>query len=239
MKQIYLLFILLFSFNLSSAQDDDLFGEWFLYHLVIDSNQVNNPSSILPAIEFWSDPINNNEFEFFGFAICSGYGGTYHFNAQQTLDIDSFTETQGNPCNTNEENLFETQYFYMVLSSNPLSELNYDITGTGEDATLVITNLLNGNQAFYGRQTLSIHENELITSEISLSRNPVANSLNLSTAQNLVGSNYDIFSISGQHVTNGVLDSNSINVNQLQSGLYFLKVSTDDAIFETVKFIKE
>ncbi|MFT5245149.1 MAG: hypothetical protein ACI8QQ_003097, partial [Psychroserpens sp.] len=57
--------------------------------------------------------------------------------------------------------------------------------------------------------------------------------------QNIIGSNYEMFSITGQRVSNGILNSNSINVNQLHSGLYVLKVSKDENSFETVKFIKE
>jgi hypothetical protein len=144
-------------------------------------------------------------------------------------------------CDTAEEALFENYYFTQVLSTgnSGTTELDYDITGTGDDATLVVTNLINGNQAFYGRQALSVDDNLFNSSKITLNRNPISNSLELSATQNIIGSNYEMFSITGQRVSNGILNSNSINVNQLHSGLYVLKVSKDENSFETVKFIKE
>nr|WP_321231020.1 T9SS type A sorting domain-containing protein [uncultured Psychroserpens sp.] len=222
------------------APPANIIGQWYLHNLVVDTNQINNPSGSTPDIFFSTNLGDLLGFRLYGSGVCNGFQSDYYLNPQQSFNAEFISATLA-MCDTTEEELFENYYFTQVLSTgnNGSTELHHEITGTGDDATLVVTNLLNGNQAYYGRQTLSIDDNEFNSSEISLNRNPVSNRLDVSTNQNLIGSNYEIFSITGQRITNGVLDSNSINVNQLHSGLYFLKVSTDENVFETVKFIKD
>tara|TARA_B100000809_G_C15134380_1_gene529912 strand:- start:3384 stop:4502 length:1119 start_codon:yes stop_codon:yes gene_type:complete len=223
-----------------TQQTPNIIGLWYLYNLVIDSNQINNPNGSNPDIFFSTNLGDLLGYTLYGSGVCNGFQSDYYFNPQQTFNAEFISATLA-LCDTAEEELFENYYFYQVLSTitTGTAELDYEITGTGDDATLIITNLVNGNQAFYGRQALSTDENEFNSSKISLNRNPISNSLDLSTTQNLTGSNYEIFSITGQRITNGSLTSNSINVNQLHSGLYVLKVSTDKNRIEMVKFIKE
>lgn len=222
------------------APPANMIGQWYLYNLVVDGNQINNPAGSAPDIFFSINPGGFSGFNLYGSGACNGFQSDYYFNPQQTFNTEFISPTLGF-CNTAEEILFENFYFLEVLSTGDdgITELDYEITGTGQDATLVVTNLENGNKAFYGRQTLSIDDNAFNASEISLTRNPVSNSLKVLTTQNLIGSNYEILSITGQRIATGKLNSNSINVNQLRSGLYFLKISTDENTYETVKFIKD
>lgn len=218
-------------------QSPDILGEWFLNYLVIDSNQINKPANTLPTVEFTTNP-NTTGFYFGGIAACTGYSGDYHFNPQQTFSRDGgLNVTLGNPCDTNEENSFEGLYFYSVLDTDVINEFDYEITGTGDDATLVITNLSNGNKAFYGRQALSIDENIASSFKISLDKNPVNHTLSFSNAQDVLGLKYEIYTITGKRVLNGNLNRNTIDVKPLQSGLYILKVSNGSNRFETLKFI--
>jgi len=221
-----------------TQQTSEMQGSWFLHYLVIDSNQVNNPSFEVPTIDFTATQ-NGIGFYFDGFAICTGYLGDYFFNPQQTFNTTNFGTTLGNPCNTTEENEFENYYFNSVLASVSNTELDYEITGTGDDATLVITNISNGNQAFYGRQALSIVDNEFNNSKLKLKQNPVTNTLKISSSEGLSDLKYEIFYISGQRIANGTLNSETIDVSRLATGLYFLKVFNSNNQFETLKFIKE
>lgn len=220
------------------APPANMIGQWYLYHMVIDGNLINNPSGSTPDIFFTIDPGDLLGSRLHGSGACNSFQSDYYFNPQQTFNAEFISATLS-LCYNTEEELFENYYFYQALSTvDGNTELDYEITGTGDDATLVVTNLTNGNQSFFGRQALSIDDNEFNLSKITLHRNPVSNSLDLSTNQNIIGSHYEIFSITGQRITNGVLDSNSIIVNQLHSGLYVLKVSKDENVFETVTFIK-
>ncbi|MFD2914349.1 T9SS type A sorting domain-containing protein [Psychroserpens luteus] len=218
-------------------QPPEIIGNWFLSSMEIDSNIINNIENTLPTIQF-EETLGFLGLNYTGNAACNEISGEYFFNPQLTFNLHFASITLAE-CDTQEEVSFENTYFYDLLNASDSTEFDYEITGTGDDASLVITNLTNGNKGFYGRQALSIDENQFNSSKISLDRNPVSNSLEVSTSQNLIGSNYEIFSITGKRVIVSKLNSNSINVNQLHSGLYFLKVSTDENVFETVKFIKD
>ncbi|MEH6537437.1 MAG: T9SS type A sorting domain-containing protein [Psychroserpens sp.] len=217
----------------------NILGEWLLHYLVIDSNQINNPVDTIPTISFEITP-NSVSPLIQGMGACNGFSSAYYFNPQQSFTSGTFG-TSLVDCDTQEENVFENFYFSQVLNTgnDGTTELHYEITGTGNDATLVVTNLSNSNQAFYGRQALSVDDNEFSSSKISLSENPVADVLSFSTEENLSESNYRIFEITGKLILDGHLNSNSIDVKSLASGLYFLKVSNDTNRFETVKFIKK
>ncbi|WOD42165.1 T9SS type A sorting domain-containing protein [Hwangdonia lutea] len=78
-----------------------------------------------------------------------------------------------------------------------------------------------------------------ISNHMSLYPNPVENEINLKFAGNYGKvSNYMITNISGQSVLNGAdLLSNKIDVTNLQTGIYFIKVKIGDK-FGTKKFIK-
>ncbi|WP_299336883.1 T9SS type A sorting domain-containing protein [uncultured Psychroserpens sp.] len=220
-------------------QTPDMLGDWFLHYLVVNSNQIFNPGLSAATINF-DTSINNSGLHFDGFAICTGYVGDYYYNPQQTFNIAFFGTTLGDPCDTVEENNFENLYFNSVLSTSEITELNYEITGTGDDMSLVITNLSNGNVAVYGRQVLSIDDNYAQPFQIQLKENPVNNTINLISSQSLLTEHtYELFSITGQLIASGNLNTDQIDISQLKSGLYFLKVFNKAKSSETIKFIKE
>ena len=79
--------------------------------------------------------------------------------------------------------------------------------------------------------------NNFSLSPISLYPNPVASVLNLNINSNLVNQPYAIIDGLGRVVLNGKLNEveNTINVEQLSKGIYYLKLSDNNSI----KFIKE
>lgn len=215
-------------------------GEWMLHYLLIEGNQLYNPFNTLSNIWFEATPSFNEGFIVSGSGPCNGFFADYYFNPGQEFTIKNFSYTLS-LCDTAEEELFENYYFFQVLSNDPNpdseTELHYNISGTGDDALLVITNLMNGYQAFYGRQALSVSDFEYQSASITLDKNPVHDILTLSIDQ-IQNANYEIYSITGKLVSNGRLYSNLIDVEELQSGLYFLKVYTNVSSSETLKFIK-
>ncbi|WP_298894814.1 META domain-containing protein [uncultured Psychroserpens sp.] len=221
----------------NTQQTPSMIGDWFLHYLIVDSNQINIPGFAIPTINFSTNSDSTGLF-FDGFAICTGYAGNYYFNPEQTFSTDgSLSVTLGDPCDNAEENNFENLYLYSVLDTGVNNEFDYQITGTGDDATLSVINLSNGNQAFFGRQALSVDDVELNLSQLKIDQNPVTNIIDFSEDYN--DATYEIYSISGRLVMNGNITSNSLPVIQLQSGLYFIKVYNSSIQFETLKFIKE
>jgi hypothetical protein len=78
---------------------------------------------------------------------------------------------------------------------------------------------------------------EFETNTLKLYPNPVISVLNVKTDDNLINQTYTIIDGLGRIVLNGKLNEvdNTINVEQLSKGIYYLKISGNSA----TKFIKE
>ena len=85
-------------------------------------------------------------------------------------------------------------------------------------------------------ETLSIEDEELV--DMSIYPNPVEDELQIQTSGNVINKIATIFDISGKRVLNLKLDSTSIDVSSLTSGVYFLRLESDGKIAKR-KFIKK
>lgn len=222
----------------SEPLPSDIIGQWFLHYLDVESEQIYNPNPFSPGTINFSTTPSTAGFFLEGTAACNSFISDYYFNPQQTFNMEYLSPTLG-ICESMEEIDFENAYFNSVLINpqSDIAEFNQEITGTGNDATLVITNTFNGNRAIYGRHVLSVDDNTYMSSSLTLNKNPVNDLLLFSMNQDQYSS-YEIYSISGKLISNGNLNANTIDVSQLESGLYFLKVSSDTNSSETLKFIK-
>jgi hypothetical protein len=73
---------------------------------------------------------------------------------------------------------------------------------------------------------------ELIHNNVYIYPNPVKDFINISGIEN--GTNIEIFNVTGQLISTAILQNNSIDANQLKTGVYFLKYGNHFA-----KFVKE
>jgi len=83
--------------------------------------------------------------------------------------------------------------------------------------------------------TLNIVDETL--SDVSIYPNPVDDVLTITTSLDLSEKIATVFDINGKRVLNQKLNSNSINVSTLNSGVYFLRLESEGKTFER-KFIK-
>jgi hypothetical protein len=83
---------------------------------------------------------------------------------------------------------------------------------------------------------LSTKENDL-QNTISLYPNPTSEIIHISTSKNAWINKVMIFDVTGKQVLSNA-DQTSIDVSKLKSGLYFVKIKTDQGEFSR-KFIKE
>lgn len=95
---------------------------------------------------------------------------------------------------------------------------------------------INATHLIIEGQTLSIDDNVL--SGISLSPNPTESNLILTYNKSLIGSQVLIHDISGRLIQKMTLRSNNLNVSELNSGVYFLSISSEGRK-ATLKFIKK
>ena len=87
-----------------------------------------------------------------------------------------------------------------------------------------------------GSSTLGL--NDYHADDLILYPNPTKDVLNLNSIEILNGAFYTIFDMSGRRVVNATLSSNVIDVSNLSSGNYILRISSGNQT-KTQKFIKE
>ena len=84
--------------------------------------------------------------------------------------------------------------------------------------------------------SLSVPDEEL--SDVSVYPNPVKNTLTINTIAQLSGRIATVFDMNGKRVLNQKLDSNQLNVERLQSGIYLLRIESNGKSIKR-KFIKK
>jgi hypothetical protein len=156
---------------------------------------------------------------------CNSFGGEMEFISPTTIDMLFLYVTLGDSCNP-----LEGSNSGILESST-----TYTITGTGNDAILTFTNP-DSDTLVYGRQTLST-QNFNLDSTLKIITDTSSNQLKL------IGNNtdlsYTIYSTSGKAlITNGKLNNNTIPLSNLNSGLYFLRLTNENNKSAIFKFIK-
>jgi hypothetical protein len=233
MKKFYVVFSLIIYLN--SFSQNELRGEWFLHYINIEGTQQY--STIPNSINTF---VLDSETTFNGEICSNSYTGNYIFNNDNTLSITNFSTLGGFCSYEDEEDLFLNPYMWNILglyTENPI--YTYELNGSGVSETLKLIHG-NGNFAFYGRQTLS---NPKFTKEITIqiTQNPVHEELKISTENDdFKDLSYSIHSIEGKIVIKKeLLNQNIINVSYLETGIYFLSISTKNGQKHVLKFIKE
>ena len=118
------------------------------------------------------------------------------------------------------------------LPDNSILSLNIDSNGIKWIGTI------NG-LAKLDNQSLSTDENNFADIYIKFYPNPVNNYLNIKIKDILKNSKFSIFQINGKTIKTGSLKTNlnTINLEELSKGVYFLKIEKDD-LTRTIKIIK-
>ena len=142
----------------------------------------------------------------------------------------------------------------IMLNQDWTINLNFDI-GSGFDDSVTSVSIqedgriwAGGNFTTYngilsnyvlrlkGNSVLST--NDFIKDKITLYPNPTQNILNFSLPETNTATAYEIYNLLGEKLSNGNLNSNSINVSALAKGVFMVKLITENGVL-TEKFIKE
>ncbi|MCK7591119.1 T9SS type A sorting domain-containing protein [Subsaxibacter sp. CAU 1640] len=215
-------------------------GVWYLHSITRNGIESTNDFNPNFSIDFKFYPGVFTGLSFDGNSICNGYFGDYYLNTQTSLRFGYFGRTLAQ-CNDIDADLYESSNFsFFDDYPNSYSILDFNISNSGDDEILVLTDE-DGDFLTYGRQTLSVIDRDFNETSIRLIENPVFNSLQLKFVENLGNVfNYKIYSIDGKLIKSGNLnDSNDINVEDLNSGLYFLDIIDKSAYRQQLKFIKK
>ena len=133
----------------------------------------------------------------------------------------------------------------MALSSNSFcdSTIAFSTSGCNNGNSLFYTNLMKGTYYLTiagtsitekGKYTLDIvrmgalSTKDIVKSSFILYPNPANNTLNIEYVNNNQTSAYDIYSINGAKVLTGKAHNNSLDISNLDAGVYFLKILSPD-----------
>lgn len=218
-----------------------LTSTWWLHHIDIPGNPIID----IPILENGPSITFSNQIDFNGFYIYpsgEGFGGcndfyikyNTSFNGGNNITIIDYGATLMDCGNY----AIENSYLYDILFSETTNFFEFEIVDEG--STLILTDLF-GAKLIFGDTTLSIDEYDESRYDISLLQNPVEDKLLLKIDNQLLSKSieYSIYSIEGKQVKSSVLNSDSINVEDMVSGVYFMSFINDDSSAKTLKFIKK
>jgi len=224
MKNLFLILSILCTMQ-SFAQDPQLLDTtWYLDYLFMNSEEFHPPGEEGEATVI---PMDISLVDF-NTVVCDSHAcNDIDFNGGN----DSFTliscVTGIFGCEFNENEGYQNLYFYDFFNADfPPNSFNYLIETVGDKKTLTLTNS-DGDQAIYSDQILAVNDERLV--DVGVYPNPVNDILTLSSPSNEILSIH-IYSINGKKVysfENKSQGLNEINVIDLDSGIYFLKILTD------------
>jgi heat shock protein HslJ len=227
MKTIIYIISITFSLNcFSQTPNPNLFQTWYLYDIYSSSfNTHYYTSTVSPAISptlIFSSSVNYN-----GNGACNSYNGTLTFPANDYMKFTLFIRTLL-ICANSEQNSFESSFFGLF---NP-SDMGVQYFVSNMELT-IITPL----QVYYRFRNSPLNNSEFEKEQIVISPNPVESNIYIKN------SNYKIYNIEilnhlGQNVKTVISGFEDIDVSDLASGIYTLKLISENNT-EFKKIIKK
>ncbi len=236
MKTIKILILVLFASLSSYAQDPQLFeNTWYLQNVIIDG-QDNLPPSNNEVPHVGLDfSLSTPQFITY---VCNSAEGEVNYDlVNPTFNfIDDLSITLI-LCNDNTNQFFENLYFNFYLN-DILETFSYSIISNVDTKTLIITSS-SGDEAIYSSELLSTQN--FSTDLFTIYPNPIKDELFISSKFALNDFNIFIYNIDGKLIlslNDSELNNNSIDVQKLNSGIYFILLKDREGRSLMKKLIK-
>lgn len=239
MKHFYTFLMLSFAFQICEAQPDVLFStQWRLSDLTVGSESyipVSNSEVIQIPLQFSTGdfaPTSMNT------SVCNtGFGFTEFSGTEPTFSMSEFVRTLI-ICNLPENESMEGIYLNF-FSANIPGNFTYDISYLSDFTTTPVLTVTNaaGDVAVYRDANLAVKS--FNAEKFTISPNPATSQIAINFGSEKVrNATVEIYDSSGKRIKNENLsEQNTINVQDLAKGIYFLKVKNDDGL-STQKFVK-
>lgn len=205
---------------------------WYLSDLIIDD--INNP------------PIQNQEFPYIYLEfkqnngidskVCGHIRGLSDFYESSYFFLQNL-EGEGVSCDMTENFEYENLYFSFFWN-NYDHPFEYSVSESGNGNLVLTINALNGNQAIYSNQLMSIHDSE--KPNLNIYPNPLKDKLTIENPD-LKITFVKIRNSSGKLVlTENISGKQSeINFSSIPAGVYFISFEQNGKILKTEKLIKK
>ncbi len=236
MKKLAVLIILLMGIKGYSQHPELLDKEWFLHYGILEGETFSPP---LLQIGYFDANCYFHEsgiMEVYHNICEEGFITNVYFQGEAEFVIDNTNVAIVGVCS--EEELVEFMYrhysiYLEVANSIAKNPFTYSIESDGDTYMLTIENT-NGDIAVYGNVPLSIED--FNTTTVSIYPNPVKELLFIESKENI--SNITVFDIHGKKVKT-VSDLSEINLGGLQSGVYFVSITSENGGVLTQKIVKK
>ena len=228
MKQFYLFILLIGSLNcISQNQNHDLFQTWYLRF--VQSNDLATPYTVSAITPVISPTLTiTDDLNFAGNGACNSFGGTITESAPGEIQITGFFATLL-ICNSEIHNSFEQSYFGFMQSAQ-----FYTIGSERDGLVLTINNPLMGQAVFQNRP---LKTKDFQSDLVALYPNPSSDKVFLDATQ-LTISKIQVVNTTGQTVKTIKNNFGVVEVSDLPSGIYMLKIDTENGTV-TKKIVRE
>lgn len=249
-KKLLYSLVLSFAISFSSvAQNQEVElknNEWYVHKVVLNSVEYIAPINQERAN--WQ--VNSSEFFFNAGAIylyfctsCTLQG--IDFLPNNEFKVDDMVCLAMNDCNRqlgNDNSDFLLKYYDVFQVNQPGTVFQYEVTTIGSSTKQLKVTNVNGDEAYFYSSKLSVTTKEF--SKVTLFPNPVGNSLNINLESvPEMNCKFVFCDITGKQVK-AVEDLSakiiSIDISDLQNGVYFLTILNDKGVIQkTEKIIKK
>jgi Secretion system C-terminal sorting domain/META domain len=206
------------SFNcFSQTPNPDLYQTWYLYDYYSTDDNIHHPvSEIAPSISPYITLSGNSNFN--GVGACNSFFGTFSIISDNDIQFSNYTKTLL-ICNSSNHMAFESDYFSFIQTAG-----QYYLSGQGNNIYLKLTNPIFLNYDF---RNTPLGSEDYDIKEIIIYPNPFNSSL-LIDSQGIIIDKIEIYNSIGQSVK--IINSNFdvINLSDIPSGIYIMKLYSED-----------
>jgi hypothetical protein len=179
------------------------------------------------------DPGNDRSSNYIGTTSGSNLGYPGHVMGDEII-IATF-DVLGTPTTGDISILDNASALAIAAGSTLDSFINVDVTGPADGIVSAPVYQGQTGTVSYSFATLSVEESTL--TGYSIFPNPATDVVTIKGLENTL-STVEVFNIAGQRIYNSTSNMETINVSALNSGVYFVKLSTETASL-TTKLIKQ
>jgi len=239
MKQFYIFLLIAFVSQFGQAQPEVLFStQWKLTYFTVGGENyipVSNSEVLQVPLQFGTGDFAPTSMTT---SVCNtGFGFIEFSGTEPTFSMGEFGRTLI-ICNLPENESLEGRYF-SFFSENIPGIFTYGVLDLLDFTTTPVLTITNpaGDLAVYSDANLAAKS--FNSGKFTISPNPATDQIAIDFGNKFASNaTIEIFDISGKRIrTESLSTSNTINIQHLAKGIYFLKLQNDDA-GSAQKFIK-
>ena len=204
---------------LAQNTNPQLFQTWYLNF--VQASDLDTPYNVFEIEPQISPTLTiSNELNYNGVGACNTFEGVFVNTFSDYIESSIFSPTT-NDCNFELHNSFESSYFYFLQYGG-----TYQIIPQGNGLILIISNPIFGSAVF---TNFKLDINDFDFNQITIYPNPIE--LNFSLKSDKLNiSRIQIINSFGQNVKTIQNEFGIIDISNLNSGVYILKIDTEFGI---------